>query len=57
MDFYGVGSSLLGHNNGEADGLANNFDLTADIVRVDGRTESRGGREERSNPGQGRRAM
>ena len=49
VDFYGVGSSLLGHNNGEADGLANNFDFTADVVRVDGRPESKVGREERGN--------
>lgn len=49
VDFYGVGSSLLGHNNGDADGLANNFDFTADIVRVDGQPESKVGREERDN--------
>lgn len=48
VDFYGVGSSLLGHND-EADGLANNFDFTADIVCVDGRAESKVGREERGN--------
>lgn len=49
VDFYGVGSSLLGHNNGETDGLENNFDFTADIVRVDGAEESKVGREERGN--------
>lgn len=49
VDFYGVGSSLLGHNNGDADGLVNNFDFTADIVRVNGRPESKVGREERGN--------
>ena len=49
VDFYGVGSSLLGHNNGEMDGLTNNFDFTADVVRVDGRAESKAGREERTN--------
>jgi nicotinate phosphoribosyltransferase len=49
VDFYGVGSSLLGHNDGESDGLANNFDFTADVVSVDGRAESKIGREERSN--------
>jgi nicotinate phosphoribosyltransferase len=49
VDFYGVGSSLLGHNNGDADGLANNFDFTADVVRLDGTAESKVGREERSN--------
>lgn len=49
VDFYGVGSSLLGHNDGEVDGLTNNFDFTADVVRVDGRAESKTGREERGN--------
>ena len=46
---YGVGSSLLGHNGGEADGLLANFDFTADIVEVDGRAESKVGREYRPN--------
>lgn len=41
---YGVGSSLLGHNDGDADGLLNSFDFTADIVTVDGRLESKVGR-------------
>jgi len=41
---YGVGSSLLGHNDGEADGLLNDFDFTADVVRVDGHEESKEGR-------------
>ncbi|MEO6447228.1 MAG: quinolinate phosphoribosyl transferase [Gemmatimonadaceae bacterium] len=41
---YGVGSSLLGHNDGEDDGLLNDFDFTADIVMVDGRVESKVGR-------------
>lgn len=49
VDFYGVGSSLLGHNDGEVDGLANNFDFTADVVRLDGQPESKAGREERPN--------
>ncbi len=49
VDFYGVGSSLLGHNNGDADGLVNNFDFTADIVRLNGRPESKVGREEHGN--------
>jgi nicotinate phosphoribosyltransferase len=49
VDFYGVGSSLLGHNDGDADGLANNFDFTADVVRLDGSAESKVGREERGN--------
>ena len=48
--FYGVGSSLLGHNNGEADGLVTSFDFTADIVRVDGHDESKIGRGEKPNP-------
>ena len=47
---YGVGSSLLGHNKGEEDGLLANFDFTADIVSVDGRPESKVGRERRENP-------
>lgn len=45
---YGVGSSLLGHNDGDADDLINEFDFTADIVMVDGKTESKVGR--RLNP-------
>ncbi|HSU96590.1 MAG TPA: hypothetical protein VLI40_05130 [Gemmatimonadaceae bacterium] len=49
VDFYGVGSSLLGHNDGDADGLANNFDFTADVVRLDGSAECKVGREERGN--------
>lgn len=49
VDFYGVGSSLMGHNNGDVDGLANNFDFTADVVRVDGGAESKTGREEGGN--------
>jgi nicotinate phosphoribosyltransferase len=50
VDFYGVGSSLLGHNNGEVDGLVNNFDFTADIVEVDGREEHKVGRPRRDDP-------
>lgn len=46
---YGVGSSLLGHNDGSADGLINDFDFTADIVMVDGQAESKTGRELRPN--------
>ena len=46
---YGVGSSLLGHNAGEADGLLANFDFTADIVEVEGEGESKVGRELRPN--------
>lgn len=41
---YGIGSSLLGHNEGEEEGLLNDFDFTADIVAVDGRSESKAGR-------------
>ncbi len=40
VDSYGVGSSLF----------SGSFDFTADIVRVDGRPESKAGREERPNP-------
>lgn len=47
---YGVGSSLLGHNKGEADGLLATFDFTADIVELDGRPESKVGRGLRPNP-------
>ena len=41
---YGIGSSLLGHNDGVNDGLLNDFDFTADVVAVDGRHESKTGR-------------
>ncbi len=47
---YGVGSSLLGHNDGEADGLINDFDYTADVVVVDGKPESKVGRGLSVNP-------
>lgn len=47
-DAYGVGSSLLGHNNG-TDGLMTSFDFTADIVKVDGNPESKIGRRARSS--------
>jgi nicotinate phosphoribosyltransferase len=46
---YGVGSSLLGHSDGNG-GLLNNFDFTADLVRVNGRPESKVGRGLRPNP-------
>jgi len=49
VDGYGVGSSLLGHNRGQADGLISGFDFTADIVEVDGRAESKVGRAARPN--------
>jgi nicotinate phosphoribosyltransferase len=42
---YGVGSSLLGHNDGDADGLLNDFDFTADIVKVGGELEAKVGRQ------------
>lgn len=47
---YGVGSSTLGHNRGEVDGLVTGFDFTADVVRVDGHAQSKVGRSERANP-------
>ena len=47
---YGVGSSLLGHNRGDVDGLISGFDFTADIIRVDDRDESKVGRGARPNP-------
>lgn len=47
---YGIGSSLLGHNDGDHDGLLNDFDFTADIVTVDGRPESKVGRGYAPNP-------
>jgi nicotinate phosphoribosyltransferase len=47
---YGIGSSLLGHNRGDVDGLVSGFDFTADIVNVDGRDESKIGRPARPNP-------
>lgn len=46
---YGIGSSLLGHNKGEVDGLVTNFDYTADIVAVNGREEHKVGRPEIDN--------
>ena len=47
---YGIGSSLLGHNHGEVDGLISGFDFTADIIRVDDRDQSKVGRGARPNP-------
>lgn len=47
---YGVGSSLLGHNNGKEDGLLNSFDFTGDVVLVDGERESKVGRGVSHNP-------
>jgi len=46
---YGVGSSLLGHNDGDADGLINDFDFTADIVRVNDVPQSKEGRTYAAN--------
>lgn len=46
---YGVGSSLLGHSDA-ASGLMNDFDFTADLVKVDGRPEGKIGRTWRENP-------
>ena len=46
---YGVGSSLLGHSDGSG-GLMNDFDFTADLVRVDGEPEGKVGRRLRENP-------
>jgi len=47
---YGVGSSTLGHNRGDVDGLVTGFDFTADVVRVDGHAQSKVGRTEHGNP-------
>jgi nicotinate phosphoribosyltransferase len=47
---YGIGSSLLGHNDGVVDGLLNDFDFTADVVAVDGQPESKAGRGRSPNP-------
>ena len=44
---YGIGSSLLDHDRGEADGLLTSFDFTADVVAVDGASESTVGRGRR----------
>lgn len=46
---YGVGSSLLGHSDA-ASGLLNDFDFTADLVRVDGKAEGKAGRSYRDSP-------
>jgi nicotinate phosphoribosyltransferase len=46
---YGVGSSLLGHSDGSG-GLLNDFDFTADLVRVNGHPEGKVGRRFRPNP-------
>ena len=47
---YGVGSSLLGHNHGEVDGLLTSFDFTGDIVTLDGKPEGKVGRGLNPNP-------
>ncbi|CAN5259459.1 nicotinate phosphoribosyltransferase [soil metagenome] len=46
---YGVGSSLVGHNDG-AGGLLSGFDFTADVVEVEGEPESKVGRKLEPNP-------
>ncbi|HEX8692775.1 MAG TPA: hypothetical protein VF746_10165 [Longimicrobium sp.] len=46
---YGIGSSLLGHSDGSGS-LLNDFDFTADLVKVDGRDEGKVGRRYRDNP-------
>ncbi|MDT8436568.1 MAG: quinolinate phosphoribosyl transferase [Gemmatimonadota bacterium] len=46
---YGVGSSILGHG-AEADGIVTDFDITADIVEVDGRPQAKVGRARWDNP-------
>jgi nicotinate phosphoribosyltransferase len=46
---YGVGSSLLGHSD-PSSGLLNDFDFTADLVRIDGAPEGKVGRSFRDNP-------
>jgi len=46
---YGVGSSLLGHSDAGS-GLLNNFDFTADLVKVNGKAEGKIGRTWRENP-------
>ncbi|HEX6750797.1 MAG TPA: hypothetical protein VF092_26155 [Longimicrobium sp.] len=46
---YGVGSSLLGHSDASS-GLLNDFDFTADLVKVDDRPEGKIGRTFRENP-------
>jgi nicotinate phosphoribosyltransferase len=46
---YGVGSSLLGHSD-PSSGLLNDFDFTADLVKIDGAPEGKVGRSWRENP-------
>jgi hypothetical protein len=45
-----VGSSLLGHSRGSGEGLLNDFDFTADLVRVNDRPEGKVGRRFRPSP-------
>jgi nicotinate phosphoribosyltransferase len=45
----GVGSSLLGHSD-PSSGMLNDFDFTADLVKVDDRPEGKIGRTFRENP-------
>lgn len=49
VTMYGVGSSIIGHNDGQ-NGLYSGMDFTADIVAVNGRTESKIGRIYNPNP-------
>jgi hypothetical protein len=44
-----VGSSLLGHSDASS-GLLNDFDFTADLVKVNGKPEGKIGRSFRENP-------
>jgi nicotinate phosphoribosyltransferase len=46
---YGVGSSILGHGR-ESDGVVTDFDITADVVEVEGRPEAKVGRGIWENP-------
>ncbi|HYH83815.1 MAG TPA: hypothetical protein VEX86_28745 [Longimicrobium sp.] len=46
---YGVGSSLLGHSDANS-GLLNDFDFTADLVKLNGEPEGKIGRSYRENP-------
>ncbi|HET7460705.1 MAG TPA: hypothetical protein VFJ82_05640 [Longimicrobium sp.] len=46
---YGVGSSLLGHSEAGS-GLLNNFDFTADLVKLGGQPQGKIGRTWRENP-------
>lgn len=49
VDAYGVGSSLLGHTDGNG-GLYSSFDFTGDLVAVNGKPQSKKGRQLNENP-------